>query len=423
MIKNYQQLAITPERKIVLDLIETALSSVQPTTAIQNNFKLVGNTLTIHDKTFDLSLYERIYLLGFGKGSAGISHIVEQTLGDRLTEGYVIDTVPAEFKKIQFTLGTHPLPSEQNYKFTSQIIEKLSNRSEKDLVLVVICGGGSAMLVHPTKLTLDEKISITKALLASGANIIEMNTVRKHLSSVKGGQLAKILYPATVASLIFSDVPGNDLSFIASGPTVKDTTSANDAVELLVRYKIGEKIEIKKEWLQETPKEDKYFERISNILMLSNLTALLAMTEKAKALKIESQIYSDRFQSDANEAGKKLIETTKPHSLLFVGGETTVVVKGHGKGGRNQQLVLASLPYIDQNTIIASVGTDGWDFDILAGAIGDSHTKQQAIEKNLDVQAYLNDNNSLAFFQAIGDGIETGRLPSNVSDLMIVYKT
>lgn len=421
-IKNYGQLATTPERKVVLDLIEAAFASIQPEEVMKKNFTLEGNTLNLNGQTFDLSQFERTFLLGFGKGSAGISKIIEEKLGDRLTDGYVIDTVPSEFKKVQFTLGTHPLPSQQNYEFTQKAIEQLSNRAMNDLILVVICGGGSAMLVHPYKLTLEQKISVNKALLQSGANIIEMNKVRKHLSTVKGGGLAKILYPATVASLIFSDVPGNDLSFIASGPTVKDTTFANDAIELVVRYNILERITLKKEDFTETPKEDKYFEKVRNILMLSNLTAIHAMEEKAREYGIPTTIFSDKFQSDAGKAGKILIDACASQQILLVGGETTVKVTGSGKGGRNQQLVLASLFSLDDKTIISSFDSDGWDFETLAGAIGDFLTIKKARDLNLDANTYLRDNNSLEFFQKVGDGINTGRLSSNVSDLMIVYK-
>lgn len=422
-IKNFDQLATTAERKVVLELIETALSSIQSEMVMEKNFNLVGSSLLIADQTFDLSTFEKVVLLGFGKGSAHISQLVEQALGDKLTEGYCIDVTSAQFKKIQFTLGTHPLPSEANYTFTQMIMQKLSRLSEKTLVLVVICGGGSAMLVAPHEgVSLEQKIAVNKALLQSGANIIEMNTVRKHLSAVKGGGLARILYPATVASLIFSDVPGNDLAFIASGPTVKDKTFANDAIELVVKYNILEKITVKKTDFSETPKDDKYFARVHNILMLSNRTALSAMNEKAKDLGYETIVLSDKFQGNAKLVGKQLLEQTPQGKILLVAGETTVKVAGKGRGGRNQALVLAALPYITDQSIIASFDSDGWDFDTLAGALADTQTAQKAQDKHLSVEEYLNDDDSLAFFQQVGDGIDTGRLPSNVADLMIVFK-
>lgn len=421
-IKNFDQLAITPERKVVLELVEAALDSIQPEHVMNTHFVLEGSTLRIQDKTFDLKLFERIFLLGFGKGSAEISKTIEQTLSDKLTEGYCVDVTKQQLSKIHFTLGTHPLPSQANFDFTKKVIEQLSNLTANDLVLVVICGGGSAMLVAPNTLTLEQKITVNKSLLKSGANITEMNIVRKHLSKVKGGGLARLFYPATVASLIFSDVPGNDLSTIASGATVKDTTTIDDAWNIIQKYNLASDLNLIKESFAETPKEDKYFEKVSNILVLSNLTALDAMKKVAQEKNIPVEVYSDKFQSDANTAGKTLIDSTKLNSILLTGGETTVRVTGTGRGGRNQQLVLAALPQLKNGTVICSFDSDGWDFDTLAGAIGDIYTLEKARELNLNYEDFLKNNDSLSFFLQEGDGINTGRLPSNVSDIIIVYK-
>lgn len=421
-IQNFSLLAKTPERKIVLDLIEAALSSIQPDHVLKNHFTLSDNILTIQEQTFNLPSFNRIFLLGFGKGSAGISKIIENNLKELLTNGYVIDTTVQRFSKINFTLGTHPLPSRQNYDFTLRSIENLGNLTSKDLVLIVICGGGSAMLVSPYDTSLDNKIAINKALLQSGATIFEMNTVRKHLSKVKGGMLAKLLYPAVVASLIFSDVPGNDLSTIASGPTVMDQTSVNDAVEIVVKYNILDKVPIEKNSFTETPKEDKYFKSVHNILVLSNLTALQAMEKKATELGYKPRIFTNKFQGEARVSGKTLIDETNTNEILLVGGETTVKVIGKGKGGRNQEVVLGSLQFLDDKTTITSFDSDGWDFETLDGAIADLKTIEKAKELNLSANDYLDNNDALTFFIKTGDGIETGRLPSNVSDLMIVFK-
>lgn len=423
-IKNFDKLATTPQRKIVLDLIKTAFSSIQPDEVINKNVNLINDTLTIKDKKFNLKDFDRIFLLGFGKGSAKNSKIIEDKLGQFLSEGFVIDTNAQDFSKIKFTLGTHPLPSSQNENFTDSVIKRFKEvkLTKKDLVLIVICGGGSAMLVHPYKISLEKKIEVGKKLLQSGANIIEMNTIRQHLSTVKGGSLAQILYPSTVASLIFSDVPGNDLSYIASGPTVKDNTTIDDAIALLEKYNLWEKLGLIREDFSENPKEDIYFENVFNILILSNLTALESMREKAQELGIKAEIYSDKFQGIARETGKELIQKTAENSVLLVGGETTVKVTGNGQGGRNQELVLGTLSYLDEKTIISSFDSDGWDNSKFAGAIGDGETVKKIKELNLNPEEFLGENNSLAFFEKVGDGIETGRLPSNVSDLIIIYK-
>lgn len=420
-IKNFSELAKTPERKIVLELVEEALQSIQPEEVFRSNVHRHKNILTISDQEFDLADFERVFILGFGKGSAGNSKLLEKLIIDRLTEGYVIDAESQKFEKIGFTKGTHPLPSETNYKFTQKVLEKLSDLNEKDLVLIVICGGGSAMFIHPHSIPLSQKIAIEKALLESGADITEMNIVRKHLSDVKGGGLAQILYPATVAALIYSDVPGNDLSTIASGPTILDKTTIEDAIHIIKKYNLAQELNLVRDAFVENPQDQKYFKNVHNIIVLSNQTALSAMLEKSLRLGWRAKIFSDRFQGEARIATRKLLDETEQGSILIVGGETTVKVTGkNGRGGRNQELVLAALHDIDKQTVICSFASDGWDNSHFAGAIGDFHTRETADKLQLDLQLYLNRNNSLEFFEKTEDGIETGRLASNVSDLMIV---
>ena len=422
LIINSKQLSQTPQREIVLKLIEAGLESIQPRKVLKESFVIEGSRLRIKDKEFNLKQYNRVFLIGFGKGSAGISKILEKDLGGFLTEGYVIDNVPQKFSKINFTLGSHPLPSQENIDFTVNVLSKIKNLTEKDLVLVVICGGGSAMFEAPFKIDLPTLTKISKALLRSGATISEMNIIRKHLSKVKGGGLAMHLYPANVTSLIFSDVPGSDLSTIASGPTVKDATTLKNALEIIKKYDIQKNIEISPDWLTELPADEKYFKNVSNIIVVSNKTALLAMKDKANSLGIETDLYSDRLQGDAKLMGKQLIQIAKPKRILLAGGETTLKVLGSGKGGRNQTLVLAALAFVDEKTVIASFDTDGVDFFHFAGAIGDFEAVKKGEKLKLDRKKYLSDDNSYGFFDKTGDGILTGKLESNVSDLMIVFK-
>ncbi|MEK6847207.1 MAG: DUF4147 domain-containing protein [Nanoarchaeota archaeon] len=422
-IKNFDQLAKTPEREAVLELVEEGLRSIQPEEIFRTSVQRHRNILTIGDQEFDLADFERVFILGLGKGSAGNSKLLEKLILDRLTEGYVIDTEGEKFDKIKFTKGTHPLPSETNFKFTQNALERLSNLTEKDLVLIVVCGGGSALFVHPHSISLEQKIAVGKALLASGANITEMNIVRKHLSDVKGGGLAQILFPATVATLIYSDVPGNDLSTIASGPTVYDPTTNEDAIHIMKKYSLEQELNLSREAFIENPHDKKIFENVHNIIVLSNDTALFSMQNKAKALGWHARIFSDRFESEAKEAGKKLISATQYNSVLLVGGETTVhVAKKAGRGGRNQELVLAALKYVDREVTICSIASDGWDNTRYAGAIGDYKTLEKANELGAEPFKYLGTNNSFEFFKKTGGGIITGRLPSNVSDLIIVLR-
>ncbi len=426
LIKNFDALNKTPQRKICLELIEAALSSIQPQNIIEENFSLKENILTIQDKTIDTKKFERIFLLGFGKGSAGLSKHIENILNNLLTEGYVIDLQPESRSlgiKIQLTIGTHPLPSENNLSFTKKTIGQLSNLSAKDLVIVVIAGGGSALFELPYKVSLEKLIEVNKSLLLSGATITEMNIVRKHLSLVKGGGLAKLLYPSSILSVIASDVPGNDLSVIASGPTVKDETTKQHAIQVLKRYDLLEKLNLSPDDFLETPKDDIYFQHTLNILLLNNQTALKAMERKAKELGFKTIIYSDKLQGEAKFVGKELIDNTLPHHILLAAGETTVkVLHSNGKGGRNQKLVLAALPYIDENATIASFDSDGWDNSPFSGAIGDFKTLENAKSLGLDPNKFIAEDDSFSFFEKTGDGIITGRLPSNVSDLMVILK-
>lgn len=423
IIKNYDQLATTPQRKIVLSLIESAFEAIKPIHVLDKKFRLENDTLIILDKNYDLSKYEQIFLVGFGKGSFEVCKIISEKLQKRLSLAYDIDVVDEFSQNIEYTKGTHPLPSEENLEYTKKIIERFSgNLTEKDLFLVVVCGGGSVLFELPHSINLEKLIEVNKALLRSGAAISEMNAIRKHLSAIKGGGFARMLYPADVACLLFSDVPGNDLSVIASGPTVKDSTTMHDVKLIMEKYKIGDLVKLENSDFQETPKEEMYFENVSNLMVISNQTALDAMQEKAKELGYESFIFSDRIQGDARDVGQLLINNSQPGKILLAGGETTVKVTGIGKGGRNQELVLASIPYLTEGTLLASFDSDGQDFYMLTGALADIQTVKKVKEKNIDWQKYLNENDSYDFWESVGDGILTGKLESNVSDLMVVFR-
>ncbi len=421
-IKNYSELALSDSRKIVLDLLDKGLAAIQFDNVLAQNFSLQNNILHVQNKTYDLKNFDRIFLIAFGKGSASISKIIEKNLKEKLTRGFVIDVTESIFEKSEFTPGTHPLPSAQNLEFSKKVINEMQELTEEDLVLVVICGGGSVMFESPYDIDLQKLIEVNKALLNSGADIIEINTMRKHLSKTKGGGLAKILSPAKVVSLIFSDVPGNDLSFIASGPTVKDETTKDEALNIYKKYNL-QNLNLTEDNFIETPKESALFVNVDNILMLSSLTALNAMKAGAEKWGLRVEIYSDKFQADSETAGKTLLDKTPSGSVLLTGGETTVKVKdSDGKGGRNQHLVLSALGLVDDKTIIASIDSDGWDNTPAAGAIGDIETLKKAKEQGLNPKDYLESSNSYLFFNNTEDAIITDRLPSNVADLIIVYK-
>lgn len=413
IIKNFSALSLNERRKIVLEITNNGLEAL--------NYE---KTLKKIDFDF-LRQYKNIYLIGFGKGSAEISKVLTEKIN--VTEGYVIDLTQPENlpSKIKFFQGTHPLPSQTNFEFTKKIIERFENKlTKEDLVIVIVCGGGSAMLVQPKDL--EKFIKVNQELLKSGANIYEMNIIRKHLDRVKGGGLAKILYPAKVLSLIVSDVPGNDLAIIASGPTVKDLSTKEEAWQIVQRFNLS----VNYEELQETPKDDLFFENVDNKLILSNLTALEAMKEKAAEFNLEAKILTDNLKGEVSEVAELLLKEIEnfKENILLAGGETTVQVKGKGNGGRNQELVLWFLKYAYFekktyfNPLIISINSDGWDNTEFAGGIGDEITVRRAKKLNLNVENFLKENNSFEFFKKTGQGILTGRLPVNVADLILVMR-
>ena len=420
LIKNFSTITTSERRKTALKILEAGLMAIQPEKVLLEKIKVEDGILRMANKRIKLSKFERVFLIGFGKGSAEVSSFIEGRLGNLLTKGWVIDTVAKKFKKIFFTLGTHPLPSEENVSFTEKVLEETAGMTKKDLVLVVVCGGGSALFEAPHSLSIGKLREVSAKLINSGATISEINVVRKHLSKVKGGGLAKHLFPAKIINLIFSDVPGNDLSVIASGPTVRDGSTIKKALQILDKYGIN-RSDIPESSLTELPKRAEYFENVDEVIVLSNLTALEAMNVEAKNLGYKSFIFSDRIQGDARKMGKKLIEQTPPGKVLLAGGETTIKVVGKGRGGRNQALVLASLP-IEDDTLILSFDSDGIDYYHFGGAIADKNTWEKAKGLKINPQEFLNNDDSSSFFEKVGDGILTEKLGSNVADLIMILK-
>lgn len=416
LIKNFESLSKTHERKVVLEVIEAGLTSIQPEHYLPRSVWVDGSRLSVPGYHLNLDEFKSVRLLAFGKGSAAIARVLEGILGYRLTSGDVIDTTPENFEKITFHPGSHPLPTSEGIEETKKILSGLEKLSEKDLVIVVTCGGGSAMFEFPASLSAEDLAAVNETLLRSGADIASMNTIRKHLSLVKGGGLAKMLYPATIINLVVSDVPGNDMSSVASGPAIKDRTTASHAEELAKKYGLPETEFV------ETPKDEKYFKKVKSVSLLTNKTALAAMQEKAGELGFQSSIYSENLQGEAKSAGQGLIKSVQPRSILLAGGETTVTVGGDGQGGRNQELAAGALAELDPEVTLASFDSDGWDNSPYAGAVVDYLTVEKTAQLGLDPTRFLSENNTYSFFQKVEDGIDTGRLPANVSDLMVVLR-
>lgn len=422
VILNKEELAVSPLRKDALEILEAGYLAIDTEKILRKQITLEeGGALCIANTGFQCSFYERIFFIGIGKCAYDGAKVIEDILGDKLTDGIALDVVDfaksSIARKVRYFQGTHPYPSEQNLETTKKILEMIKGVTEKDLVLVLISGGGSSLLCLPHNINCETLISITKTLTKKGADIFELNTVRKHFSEVQGGGLAKICYPAQVVSLIFSDVLGDDISMIASGPTVLDITTIEDAKEILRKYDI----EVGSEVI-ETSKDQRYFKNVKNALVCSNKNALEAMKIKAEELGFDTSIETTTLSGDANEVGQALaLRKPKPKTCILFGGETTVKIKGDGEGGRNQELVLSALPHIKPNSILIATSSDGWDNTDHAGAIVDTELLEKAKQINLSPGEYLEKNDSYNFFKKITDGaIYTGRLGSNVSDLYIL---
>lgn len=433
-------------RQDALKIFKHGIKSVDPAIAIKRNLTIGDNRLDIHGKTYDLSAYENIFIIGMGKASAAMAKAIEDLLGDRIKGGVVNvkygHTVP--LKIVRANEAGHPVPDQEGLEGTNQILRLLKQTGEKDLVICLISGGGSALLPSPVDgITLEDKQRLTKALLDCGATIHEINALRKQISKVKGGRLARLVYPSTLISLILSDVIGDDLDSIASGPTVPDKTTFADCLSILEKHKIHGEIPTSilqyvergsQGDVEETPKtDDPIFVRTQNVIIASNKQALSAAKEKAGELGYNALILSSFIEGDTTEVAKvhaaiakEVLSTGNPvgrPACIVSGGETIVKIKGGGLGGRNQEFTLAAAIAIHglEKVAILSAGTDGTDGPTeAAGAIADGATITRATGLGIVAEKYLRENNSYNFFKPLGDLIITGPTNTNVMDLRII---
>ena len=420
LIKNKEELSTSPLRKDALDILEAGLEAINTEKILRNKIILKNGELFIDKNCYVCEHYERIFFVGIGKCAFEGAKVIEDILGDKLTEGIVLDIKSGVLNRMKSLVGTHPYPSEQNVLAAKEIKQLVEKATEKDLILILISGGGSSLLCDPFDTDCETITKITKELTKKGADIYELNIVRKHLSKIQGGQLAALAFPAQVVSLIFSDVIGNDISVIASGPTVIDKTTKEDAKNVLEKYEIKSEVSFDV-GLTETPKDSKYFEKVSNILLVTNQDALEAMKEKAESLDYDTKIETDRLSGNAQEVGKILAKKElKPKTCLLFGGETTVEVKGGGIGGRNQEVALSALSDLKDGVVLISAASDGWDNLDTAGAIIDKETLEKANLISKNPEDYLSKNDSFNFFKEVGGHLSTGRTGSNVSDLYIL---
>ncbi len=432
-------------RKSAELILLAGIKGVMPDRIIGDLVSVKGGALKIGYHEFDLKQFENIRIIGAGKASAAMAHYVESILGDRISGGHIITKYGCYCKllKISVTEAGHPVPDENSFRATGEILKIADEAGDKDLVICIWSGGGSSLLADYPETSTAEEIQILNDLLVrSGADIGEMNSVRKHLSKVKGGQLARHIYPARSINIILSDVIGDPFDVIASGPAVPDNSTFADALAVLDKYNLtGQVPSGLVQYLSqgingmrpETPKTgDAVFTRVTSVLAGNNRSALHAAQTEAEKRGFSSFIITDRLMGETVSACSFLIDTInnyrndishkKPLCLLF-GGETTVKVAGGGTGGRNQHLALSAAISIRDipGITLLSAGTDGNDGNTeMAGAVVDSETVHDALSMNIAPERYLNNFDSYNFFRNAGGHVFTGPTLTNVMDMTVV---
>jgi glycerate 2-kinase len=427
-------------------IFHAGLSAVDSAIAVTKSLHLKDKGLMVNGHVYDLAAYKNVYVVGAGKASAAMAGAVEDLLGDRIKGGFVNVKYGhvKPLRVIRLNEAGHPIPDEAGLRGTREIVHIIEHSGAKDLILCLISGGGSALLPYPAQgISLGEKRRLTQVLLECGATIQEVNALRKHVSRVKGGRLARLAYPATLITLILSDVVGDDLESIASGPTVPDGSTYEDCLQILEKYSIQDKVPEavlthlqrgSKGVIEETPKVgDPVFSSTQNVVVANNSLALSAAQHKANELGYNSMILSSSIQGETREVAlvhaaiaREISEAAQPvrkPACVISGGETTVTLKGQGLGGRNQEFVLAAAIDIDglANVVVLSAGTDGTDGPTdAAGAIADGATVTRAKSLALDPIEFLRRNDSYHFFHPLGDLLITGPTFTNVMDLRVL---
>ncbi|MDY6934785.1 MAG: glycerate kinase [Spirochaetota bacterium] len=428
-----------------------AIEAANPAQAIKKQMRIENRKLILYSgedpyKYFPLEKYKRILVVGAGKATASMARAIEEIFGDNIDVGCIIVKYgyTEGLKRIEIIEASHPLPDDHGLAGARRIRGLLMDAGEDDLVISLISGGGSALLpLPPDTILLEEKGETTNLLLRSGASIHEINSVRKHISLVKGGNLAKAAYPARVINLMISDVVGDDMDVIASGPFVPDNSSFNDAMSILKKYDIDQRVPgsvldyIKSGIegnVEENPGEDSaVFQRVTNHIIASNIIALRAAREESEGRGYNTIILSSFFEGETKDVAffhyaiaKEIIESSNPISkpaCVISGGETTVTVSGSGIGGRNMEFAMHGAVYINgsNNITLASVGTDGTDGPTdAAGAIVDGNTMRIAAQNGIDIYGYIENNDSYNLFKEVGGLVITGPTNTNVMDIRIM---
>ena len=437
--------SLTRLRAEAREIFAAGVQSADPFAAVLKTLEAENDCLRVAGRSYDLAAIQNIFVAGGGKASAPMARAVENVLDGRVNDGAVVVKYGhgLQLNKIKIIEAGHPVPDQAGCEGARQIVELARRCGDRDLFLFLISGGGSALLPAPADgITFEDKRRTTEALLKSGAAIREVNAVRKHISKIKGGRLAQLAAPAQVIALILSDVVDDALDAIASGPTVPDDSTYADCLEIIRRYELTRQVPAAvidfltkgaKGRIAETPKRsESFFRNVRNIIIASNTQALAAAKQRAETLGYHVWIVTHAMTGESRHAAKshvglikEIVRTNKPvtrPACLLSGGETTVTVRGHGMGGRNQEFCLAAAMEIEgmEGVVILSGGTDGTDGPTdAAGGVVDGWTLDRGKAKNLDAAESLAENDAYHFLRATDDLLMTGPTLTNVMDLQI----
>ena len=436
MIRNRSAVETTIDRKIVLDCLEAGIRAGEPGRVLEQAVCLEGNELVVDSTRYPLDEVDRVLVVGGGKAAGRQARAMEALLGERIDDGIVVTSDPVPTDTVTVRTGDHPVPTDRNVAGTREMCELVATADDRALVIVVVSGGGSALMSAPVEgVPLSDVQQLTTDMLESGATIDEINAVRKHLSTVKGGQLASLAAPAQVVAIVMSDVVGNDPAVIASGPTVPDRGSFEDAITVIDRYAIDPPTSVADRLAEgvdgcvpETPgPTDPVFSHSETHIVASGMTAATAAADCATDHGVDSIILSTRIRGEAREVGgihvaiaEEVLASDNPiptPGILITGGETTVTVDGSGRGGPNQELALAAAIEIDGPITLGAIDTDGIDgTGPAAGAVVDRTTAETPVS----ARAALDANDAYAFLSERDDAIETGPTGTNLNDLRVV---
>ncbi len=428
-------------------ILDGALKAVDPKEAVLNSLSIDGAVLSYEGGSIDLSKTKRIIVVGGGKAGGLMAKAVEGLLGGRITSGMVnvLKGTEGSVKTGRIALkgASHPIPGNEGVRGVDGMLDLTNGLTRHDLVITLISGGGSALMPYPASgITLEDMQEVTNSLLKAGATINELNAVRKHISGFKGGQFARHVYPARMISLILSDVIGDPIDTIASGPTSPDESTFMEARAVVVKYGLLDTVPENvlsrlnggiNGMYPETPKRgDPIFQNVSNLVIANNFRAARAASDVAEGLGYNSMILSTYVEGEASDVGvmfagiareeqSRGLPLPKPAAII-IGGETTVTVNGDGKGGRNQEVALGAVHKIrGLRGVIATLGTDGIDGPTeAAGAIVDGESLERAALLGLKPEEFLDNNDAFSFFESMNDLIMTGPTGTNVNDLSII---